>query len=323
MDRDEREALAEKRITNILRKYTIASARTLEQKISDAGPNNQRIDPHILTPVRNGMISSNKLVRVDKQGIPWYHLPDTDTRHIKQKHQHLLDIHKRTQKNKTILRVGQALEIAIYRSLSNQSELNYLGHFEDIDTRDDSKLYTKVEPPNHFSNNVIPGNKCLDFLVLKESILGGIEAKNTREWLYPDRSEVKDFLYKCCALDAVPVLIARRIPFVTFKLLNACDCIVHQTYRQYYPESERELAEDLKDKTLFGYHDLTLGNQPDARLNKFIHENLPKQLPLMRPKFEEFKDLAAMYGSGEIEYKAFAARVRRREQGTNEDRDSE
>ena len=30
--------------------------RTLEQKISDAGPNDQRIDPHILTEVRNDLL---------------------------------------------------------------------------------------------------------------------------------------------------------------------------------------------------------------------------------------------------------------------------
>jgi len=320
----EREALAEKRITSILRKYTIASARTLEQKISDAGPNNQRIDPHILTPVRNKMLTDSKLVKVVKQDVPWFHLPDTDQRHIKQKHQHLLNIQKRSRKRDVTLRVGQALEIAIFRSLSDQkNKLIYFGRFKDIDTLDDSNLYKKEEPPTQFSNNFIPGGKCLDFLVIKDNILGGIEAKNTREWLYPDRPEIKDLLYKCYELDAVPILIARRIPFVTFKLLNACGCIVHQTYRQHYPSSEKELAEDLKDKTLFGFHDIILGNQPDARLNKFIHKNLPEQLSLMRPRYEEFNDLTAMYGNGEIEYKVFAARVRRREQGINEDRDTE
>jgi len=312
MEKDDREALAEKRITNILRKYTIASARTLEQKISDAGPNNQRIDPHILTPVRNKMLGNGKLVRLVKQDVPWFHLPDTDTRHIKQKHLNLLEIQKRSRKRDVTLRIGQALEIAIFRSLRNQKELIYFGGFLDIDTQDDSKLYKKLEPPKQFSNNFIPGDKSLDFLAVKDNILGGIEAKNTREWLYPDRPEIQDLLYKCCELDAVPILIARRIPFVTFKLMNACGCIVHQTYRQHYPTSETDLANDLKDKTLFGFHDIIVGNQPDARLNRFIHKNLPKQLPAMRPRFEEFKDLLASYGNGEIAYKVFAAKVKKR-----------
>jgi hypothetical protein len=57
----------------------------------------------------------------------------------------------------------------------------------------------------------------LDFLVRHPTAgWAGIEAKNIREWVYPDRTEVKELLSKCTALDVVPVLIARRIHFSTF-----------------------------------------------------------------------------------------------------------
>jgi len=45
MTREEREAVAETRLMRVLGTLTIANQRTLEQKISDAGPFNQRIDP--------------------------------------------------------------------------------------------------------------------------------------------------------------------------------------------------------------------------------------------------------------------------------------
>ncbi len=47
--RQERLDIARRRLLNILRAHTIALGRTLEQKIADAGPYNQRIDPHVLT----------------------------------------------------------------------------------------------------------------------------------------------------------------------------------------------------------------------------------------------------------------------------------
>ena len=126
-------------------------------------------------------------------------------------------------------------------------------------------------------------------------------------------------LFKCCALDVVPVLIARRIHYSTFSVLNPCGVIVHQTYNQLYPESAKDLAQKVRDKQLLGYHDVRVGNQPDGRLVRFIHENLPKVLPGSRVSFDAFKDLLSSYGNGIHSYKSFAARVKRRLRGEPED----
>src|SRR6266446_7420530 len=66
----------------------------------------------------------------------------------------------------------------------------------------------------------------------------GIECKNVRHWMYPHVPELIDTIRKCLALDAVPVLIARRIPFVTFAIFSRCGFIVHQTYNQLFPAAE-------------------------------------------------------------------------------------
>ena len=55
LTRRERHEIAEKRLTRILTAQKVCTARTLEQKISDAGPYNQRIDPHILTEARKNL----------------------------------------------------------------------------------------------------------------------------------------------------------------------------------------------------------------------------------------------------------------------------
>lgn len=319
----ERNALAEKRLRSVLGKLGVANARTLEQKISDAGPYGQRIDPHVLTPVRQQLQDEGAIKSIRDKSIQWYHLASTDSRIVGQKLTHLREIAEQINKNDLRKRIGQALEIAVFRSLSKQTKLAFLGHYDGIDEDPDSGLYTKREPPNSMSGRAIEGKKNLDYIVMHDGVFGGIEVKNIRPWIYPHGAEIKDLLLKCGQLDTVPILIGRRIPFVTFKLLNACGVIVHQTYRQRYPMADSELVNNLKDKNLFGYHDIIQGNQPDARLDKFLHQNLPKVLPEMRERYSEFKDLSLAYGSGEYNYSEFAARVRRRTNGTNEDYDQQ
>jgi hypothetical protein len=44
---DDRASLAECLIVRVLRTYTVASMRTLENKMSDGGPLYMRVDPHV------------------------------------------------------------------------------------------------------------------------------------------------------------------------------------------------------------------------------------------------------------------------------------
>ena len=63
----------------------------------------------------------------------------------------------------------------------------------------------------------------LDFIIIQGKIVAGIEVKNVRPWIYPDSSKyLFDLLKKCCAISAVPVLIARRIHYSTFSVLSRC-----------------------------------------------------------------------------------------------------
>jgi hypothetical protein len=133
--------------------------------------------------------------------------------------------------------------------------------------------------------------------------------------------EVRDLLRKCLALNAVPTLIARRIPFVTFAILSRCGVIIHETYNQLLPATEATIAAQVRDKMLLGYHDVRTGNQSDTRLIKFITVNLPLVAPAARAKFEAYKDLLEAFASGDKQYEEFAARVLRRSRGQNEDGD--
>ena len=306
----------------ILSAHGIALARTLEQKISDAGPANQRIDPHILTPARNKLISKGKITKITAANTPWYHLADTPLTTVQNRLDEQLPVLQSLQSGTLGSRIGQCLEIAIYKALLRQDTLEHFGSFTDLEKHDDSTLYSKEEPPQALSGRRLPGDQRVDFLIRHpDAGWAAIESKNVRAWLYPNCSEITDLLGKATDLDVVPVLIARRLAFVTFKVLSTCGVLFHQTYNQLLPDTERELADKAKDKRLLGYHDIRIGNEPDKRLATFVTTNLPRILPEARCRFDDYKNLLADFAAKTISYQEFAARVSQPSGGLCEDGD--
>ena len=320
----ERQSIAAKRLVAILRAHGVANARTLEQKISDAGPYGQRIDPHILTGVRKTLEAGGVIARVPHDNVPWFHLPDTAPAKVAARlaAQHV--VYRALSAGTVHKRIGQCLEIATYRALLTGPLTEFQGRFRDLSDHDDSTPYSKEEPQQHIGARALHGAQRLDFLVRHpQAGYLGLECKNTRPWLYPHDEDIKEMLVKCLALDVVPVIIARRIPFVTFKLLSTCGAIIHQTYNQLLPSSEAALAEQASNKDLLGYHDIRLGNTADARMIKFIGQNMPLVAVDARAKYDEFKDLLESFATGDMPYDEFAGRVRRRSHGEAEDFDED
>ena len=315
--------LAKRRVLSILATHAIATSRTLEQKISDAGPATQRMEPHILTIARRELCDEGDVL-TRTGNPPWYYLPETPTDVVRARYVAQAPIHKRVASKPVGKRIGQCLEIAVYRVLH---ELNweFQGGFEDLDLsrkKRRTRLYSKVEPPAQLGRRFIGGKRRLDFMVRHEDVgWAGVEIKNVREWLYPNRGEIKDLLSKAVALDCVPVLIARRYPYVTFRVLSTCGVVVHQCYNQLFHKHDEDLALKAKDKRLLGYHDIRVGDESDDRLRRFIEVNLLDLLPGARERFDRFKDLLGEFGDGVIGYHEFAARVRRREAEVDEDAD--
>ncbi len=265
---------------------------------------------------------SGEIVRRDAAGIPWFHLADSKPAQVDARLAAQLVPYTALQAGTLRKRMGQSLEIATYRALIAGPLEEFSGRFRDLDVHDDGALYSKEEPPQHIGRRELPGGQRLDYIARHpEAGYLGIECKNTRPWLYPHDDDVKETLSKCVALDIVPVIIARRIPYVTFMLLTTCGAILHQTYNQLLPEADAAVAEQARAKDLLGYHDIRLGNAADARLVKFIGTNMPAVAPTAREKFDAYKDLLAGFASGDMTYAEFAARVRRRNNGEPEDFD--
>lgn len=280
------------------------------------------MDPHVLTVARQSL-EQRGIVSQRMNILPWYFLTASDPAAVAERLGQLFQIQRRIQR--VTQRVGQSLEIAILKALKEQDGLDFFGDFRDLAEHDDSTLYSKEEPPAAISGKRIPGDKQLDFLLRHpDAGYAGLEAKNIREWLYPDRVEIRELLLKCCALDVVPVLVARRIAYPTFRVLQPCGVVFHQTFNQLYPNSAADLATEVRDKTLLGYHDVRVIDAPDAdtthtRLKTFLRDNLPAVLPAAREAFEQFKDLLNAYATEQYTYKEFAGRALRRMRGEDED----
>jgi len=315
--------LAMKRIRNVLRTHGAASARILENKISDAGLTNQRIDPHLLTKARVLLENVNDVEVVkDKKGTPWYYLRGIPAEVLEPRLKELQALHEETQSKQFTLRMGQALELAVSKALLSQKHFHTLGHFTDMNDHDDSTLYKKEEPPSNISGKTCEGK--LDFVLFSGTAgLAGIEVKNVREWVYSQSDEVIQMVKKCCALDAVPVLIARRYSYEAFSILTECGVIVHQMYNQRYANHDADLANRVRDKRLLGYHDVRVGNDPDERLLKFVHVNLPLLMDWARAKFDEHRELLGEYVNTDMGYPEFVAKVRGRYKEEREQTDYE
>lgn len=318
LSRQDRETLALRRILRNLEALGVANMRTLEMKISDSGPTPQRVNPHVLTKVRNAQRDAGRLIVVDKV---WYHRYNETEVRVKQRLDLLKPVYAATNNHSLKLRLGQTLEIAIWRALE-QGPLDFVGGFPDLDDHDDSTLYSKEEPPLRFSGKKMPGDKRFDFLAFHPDAGSiGIEAKNVREWIYPDRNEIKELLKKAIVSNSVPVLIARRIPYVTARLLETCGVLLFENYNQLYPNADAAIAAQAAQKELLGYHDIRVGNLPNERLVQFITKTVPAYAEQARARFDQYKDLLWRFAIGELYYAAFAARVRRREQGKSEESD--
>jgi len=186
----------------------VATERTLEQKISDAGPNNQRAEPLILTEARTRLMKEDRIRLIKRGKTPWFYLAETADEVVRARLDILGPIYDRTQDDAFTQRVGQALEIAVFKALKDSGR-DFLGSYSNLSEHDDTTLYDRVDPPLVISGNKIEKGP-LDFVVFEPSGGAGIEVKNYRSWIYPDTTEVKDLLSKCADAKIVPVLVARR-----------------------------------------------------------------------------------------------------------------
>jgi hypothetical protein len=271
--------------------------------------------------MRNELVKAGQLVKIREHGRDWYALPDAPADWVAERIAVQFDVLRQTLDNAFVKRMGDALEIAVFRALQ-ASGLHSVGGFRGLPAEPTTRTPRKEEPPSIFGGRELQGNKRFDFLVGRET-WAGIECKNIREWLYPDREEIRHMLRKSIELNIPPILIGRRIPFVTRRLLQPAGVLLWETRHQFYPPEHDNLAAQMREKTSLGYFDIRVTDHPTPQLQDFVSRIIPEELPGAAQRFAEYKDLLSDFAFEVMTYHEFAARIRRRQNGQNEDRDEE
>lgn len=163
----------------MLRNYTLANLRTLENKISDAGPTNQRIDPHVLTVAKKELTDAGEVKMYSpipgKNDIPWFYLTGTPELDLKNRYDELEPIHRATEDRSFTKRIGQTMEIAVSRALQERADLYSTGHYIDLNEHSDDKPYSKDEPPSIVGNLAIRDGDSLvgeGYFVVRRALVG-------------------------------------------------------------------------------------------------------------------------------------------------------
>lgn len=128
-----------------------------------------------------------------------------------------------------------------------------------------------------------------------------IECKNYREWLYPHHGIIKELIIKASELALIPVLIHRRTHYTTkTNFLEPAGIIAHESYFQYYPSDQAELAARVGHKRSLGFTDVRATEEPHPRTRKFILVTLPKIVPHMAKRWHENQAQLLRYALGQI-----------------------
>jgi hypothetical protein len=128
-----------------------------------------------------------------------------------------------------------------------------------------------------------------------------IECKNLREWIYPSNHHIKELILKSFSLDAVPLLIARRIHYTTLtNFLQPAGIIAHESFHQYYPSDHGELAARVRDKRSLGFSDVLATEEPHPRTTAFFLTTLPAIVDAMAERWFTNADALVAFAKEEI-----------------------
>jgi hypothetical protein len=84
---------------------------------------------------------------IQQASIPWFYSSNTTKAKLSARLAELTPIYKAYTDIGG--RIGQVLEIAVYRALSMMPDAKFFGRYLNLDEHDDSTMYKKEEPPQH------------------------------------------------------------------------------------------------------------------------------------------------------------------------------
>lgn len=302
----ERIAVAKSRIQSVLDRDIVCNQKTLEQKIAEQGPKPMRVDPHLVGLAIFDLLHLNRLTAHKHESTgttSWLANPGTKKEVVASRLDELAPLYSKIKGNGFGNLTGDALELIVWKCLEQCYAANrrygFQGHF-DLSKPKKNGRYVRTAPPKSLNGKTFIGEADYFQFGYDEGTLC-IECKNYREWFYPQETMIKELIIKANALDAVPVLIVRRLHYTTrSNLLEPAGIIAHETLLQYYPEDQAELAAEVKHARKLGFTDVTATEEPHPRTVRFFSEILPRIVEPMATKWFANRSALVAYALGEI-----------------------
>lgn len=285
--------LAKKRVVSNLTDRIYMNRRQLESKISEAGPFNQRCDPHVISIALSQLVGDGSIIKEHTQSSDFYHLPVKrgvaskgffEAR--KQKILTLYDAYKSLASGDSTI-CGDALETVVTKAIQNTNRYQEIG--------------SKKNPQITFGNVTLPGS--FDNLLLLPSPVASlicVEDKNIREWLYPASQELWSLINKASKLigsatPPLPIIITRRIPYYSRKAFKALGILGFETRHQYFDPSVEDQLTEIKHKHGLGFFDIETKLEPPAGLIKFFDSTIPEQAHVYTQQFASNREIFNEY----------------------------
>lgn len=300
-------ALAKTRVQSVLDREGVSHQKTLEQKISEQGPTPIRVDPHLVGLAIRDLLELRRLRshrHPTTSTTSWYANPGTPDSTVKERLDALAPLYATIAGSTFGNLVGDALEIIVFKCLreiyARDPRYAFQGTFNLDAPKTANGRYHKVQPPKIIGPHRT--EKEADFLQF--GYASGplcIECKNYREWIYPHHEVIKKLIEKASDLHVTPVLIARRLHYTTrTNFLEPAGILAHETYFQYYPPTEADLAAKVKHKRSLGFTDVTAADEPHTRTTRFFTELLPKITDGMAERWKANRTALVAYARGDL-----------------------
>lgn len=300
-------ATAKRRIQSVLDRDTTACQKTLEQKISEQGPREMRVDPHLIGRAIVDLSELNRLITNNHPAtghVGWFSNPGRAAAEVTARVDFLAPLYASVSGHGFGNLSGDALEVIVWKALrevqARERRFAYQGHFDLTRPKNRQGRYHRVHPPKTMGEHTT--QKEGDFFQFGHAA-GSlcIECKNYREWIYPDHGIIKELIIKASDLGMIPVLVARRLHYTTRNnLLYPAGIIAHESLYQYYPADHADLAAQVRHARNLGFTDVLSIEEPHARTRRFFSELLPSIVPAMAAKWTRNIDALVAFANDEI-----------------------
>lgn len=249
-----------------------------------------RPDPFILGQGIDELLEAEEVRREGQEGLPQFYMPgdfDPGRRADRDRKAYILRLYREFIRLVGGGLVGDALERVVYEAAVRAGP----GKFTVWGSPD-----RPIAPGTMISGK--PVQREPDLILVgcgKSDCVADIEAKNLREWLSASSREVWSLIGRALRIDAVPVLIARKILFPAYYVFRRIGLLAYQMHFQFFPPEMEATVAEIKHKDGLGFSDIRCSHEPPATLIRYFAEHLPRLAVPALQRFLEHKEMLSGY----------------------------